>query len=276
MKKVYISADIEGIWGNTNPAYTTKTGKEYEEYRTNMINEVNLCIDILCKHGVEEILVSDGHGNMDNLLASRMDQRASLVVSNGAYKAYGMMEGLDSSFDAVCFIGYHCRSNTPGAMAHTIWGTMVRKIEVDGMEVGESGINARLAWEYGVPVALVSGDHLLKEQLHEELNKPFVYVETKKAISSQCAICCSWKELEQRYQMAISSMNDVCQSCSDYPVKPHTMKITFHHERNVEFVSRMDGVTRIDACTVCIEKPSYKELYAYMRFVIKVCNAFAM
>ena len=276
MKKVYISADIEGIWGNANPAYTIKSEREYEEYRTNMIEEVNLFIRLLLNNGVEEIVMNDGHGNMDNLLASRVDKHASLVVSNGAYKAYGMMEGLDDSFDAVCFIGYHCRSNTLGIMSHTVWGTMVRKIEVDGKEMGESGINARLAWEYGVPVTLISGDHELKQQLEEELQKPFAFVETKKAVSSQCAICCSWEELERRYEKAIHSMKKLAYPCDDYPATNHKMDITFHHARNAEFVSRMDGVELIDSCTVRIQKNTYKELYAYMRFVIKICNAFAM
>ena len=38
MKKIYISADIEGIWGNSNPANTAKNGYLYSEYCTNMMN----------------------------------------------------------------------------------------------------------------------------------------------------------------------------------------------------------------------------------------------
>ena len=139
MKKLYISADIEGIWGNGAFAHTAKNGSEYEEYRTHMIAEVNLLIDKLFTAGAEEIVVNDGHGTMDNLSASRLDPRACLVVSNGAYKEYGMMEGLDGSFDGVCFIGYHCRSNTHGVMAHTIWGSLVRSISVNGEELGDAG-----------------------------------------------------------------------------------------------------------------------------------------
>ena len=41
------------------------------------------------------------------------------------------------------------------------------------------------------------------------------------------------------------------------------------------FVSRMDGVTRISDCTVRIQKDSYDEVYRYLRFVIKISNAFA-
>lgn len=130
MKKIYISADIEGIWGNSNPANTAKNGYLYSEYCTNMMNEVNLVIDLLFQNGVEEVVVNDSHGNMDNLLPSKLDPRAAFVAANGAYKEFGMMEGLDDSFDGAMFIGYHSRCNSPGVMAHTIWGTMVRKIVV--------------------------------------------------------------------------------------------------------------------------------------------------
>ena len=54
MKKIYISADIEGIWGNSNPANTAKNGYLYSEYCTNMMNEVNLVIDLLFQNGFEE------------------------------------------------------------------------------------------------------------------------------------------------------------------------------------------------------------------------------
>ena len=109
MKKICISADIEGIWGNSNPANTAKNGYLYSEYCTNMMNEVNLVIDLLFQNGVEEVVVNDGHGNMDNLLPSKLDPRAAFVAANGAYKEFGMMEGLDDSFDGAMFIGYHSR-----------------------------------------------------------------------------------------------------------------------------------------------------------------------
>ena len=63
MKKIYISADIEGIWGNSNPANTAKNGYLYSEYCTNMMNEVNLVIDLLFQNGVEEVVINDSHGN---------------------------------------------------------------------------------------------------------------------------------------------------------------------------------------------------------------------
>ena len=270
MKKIYISADIEGIWGNSNPSYTAKNGYLYNEYCLNMVNEVNLVIDLLFQNGIEEVVVNDGHGNMDNILPSKLDLRASFVSGNGAYKEFGMMEGIDSSFDGALFIGYHSRCNSPGVMAHTIWGTMVRKIKVDQKELGESGINKLLAQELGVPVILASGDSEYGKQVQEELG--CVFVETKKTLSNQSCLCCSKNELIQRYTKGIKEALQITE-------KPclsgfHTMDITFHHSRNADFVSRMDNVLKIDECTVRIQKETYKDLYKYMRFIIKVCNAY--
>ena len=53
------------------------------------------------------------------------------------------------------------------------------------------------------------------------------------------------------------------------------MDIQFHFEKNAGFVSRIPTVERIDETTVRIQSDRYDELYELMRFVIKVCNAFA-
>ena len=181
MERIYISVDIEGIWGNADSAHTMKEGAAYEQYREHMIWEVNTAIDAWFANGAKQVVVNDGHGGMDNLIASRMDERAELIIAHGAYKEYGMMEGICSDFDGACFLGYHCRSNTPGVMAHTIWGSQVRCIHINGEEMGESGINAHLAWYYGVPLLMVSGDSLLKEQLQEELEQAQQEVKTAAA-----------------------------------------------------------------------------------------------
>ena len=273
MKKIYISADIEGIWGNSNPAFTMRGGALYDEYRLNMINEVNLAADLLFKNGVTEITVNDGHGNMENLLPSRLDKRVSFVTSNGAFKEYGMMEGFNDTFDGAIFLGYHCRSNSHGVMAHTISGSLIHSVSVDGRELGETGINGLLAEEYGVPVILVTGDDLLRPQAESELSAPFFYVETKKALNSQSAVCCSWNMLESRYETAIKEALKLPKQ--DAKKAPHTMDIVFRMERNADFAARMDGVTRSGDCSVRLEKDDFDSLYRYMRFVIKTCNAFA-
>lgn len=272
MKQIYLSADIEGIWGNSDSAYTMKDGYAYEQYRANMIYEVNLAIQHLFDCGAQRVVLNDGHGGMDNLIPAQMDDRVEMIVSHGAYKEYGMMEGISSDFDGVCFLGYHCRSNTPGVMAHTIWGSQVRSISLNGEEIGESGLNAHLAWYYGLPVIMVSGDSLLKEQLISELKGQVHFVETKKTINSLCALNCSKQQLQQRYAETIkAAMSDHYEI---YPEDHYALDITFHKERNASFVARVPLTNQIDRCTVRIEGDNYDELYRRMRFLIKISNAF--
>ncbi|MFR9256009.1 MAG: M55 family metallopeptidase [Merdibacter sp.] len=80
MKNIYISADIEGIWGNVNGAYTMPGVPEYEQYRRRMIDEVNIAAKALFKHGAQTILVNDGHGNMDTAFG-RADPRPGLPAA---------------------------------------------------------------------------------------------------------------------------------------------------------------------------------------------------
>ena len=105
------------------------------------------------------------HGGQRNLLPEDLDPRARLI--SHSFKRHGMMEGLDESFDAVIFVGYHAKADSPrGVFAHTGSG-VVKDLVVNGKSVGEGGMNARLAQWFGVPVVMVTGDDVAVEQQKE-------------------------------------------------------------------------------------------------------------
>ena len=58
---------------------------------------------------------------------------------------------------------------TPGVLSHTISGASVANVWVNGMIVGETGINAALAGYFGVPVVLVCGDDIVSHEAKELL-----------------------------------------------------------------------------------------------------------
>jgi D-amino peptidase len=94
-----------------------------------------------------------------------------------------MMQGLDESFAAIFFVGYHGSiSGEPSVLSHTYNPEVFAAARVNGTEVGESGINALVAEHYGVPIAFVSGDQVTREQ-----TAPFasgaVHVTTKESIT---------------------------------------------------------------------------------------------
>jgi len=72
-----------------------------------------------------------------------------------------MMEGLDDSFDAVFFVGYHGSiSGEPSVLSHTYNPSVISRVLLNGVPCGESGINALVALGHGVPVALITGDQV--------------------------------------------------------------------------------------------------------------------
>ncbi len=96
-QSVYISADMEGVAGLS--ATDDPLGRRL------MTAEVNAAIAGAFDAGATRVVVNDAHGGHNNLLLDALDPRVTLL--RGSLKPYGMMQGLDDSFDAVMFIGYH-------------------------------------------------------------------------------------------------------------------------------------------------------------------------
>jgi len=69
-----------------------------------------------------------------------------------------MVQDLDASYSAALFVGYHAKAGTPRAILDHTYTGKIASVQVNGTEVGETGINAHLAGHFGVPVVLVTGD----------------------------------------------------------------------------------------------------------------------
>jgi D-amino peptidase len=109
--KVYISADLEGVAGVVSPEQLGPTGFEYGAAREWMTAEVLAAIQGARDAGATEILVSDSHGNGQNLLIDRLPPDVRVIRSWP--RPLMMMEGIDSTFDAAIFIGYHSATTNP-------------------------------------------------------------------------------------------------------------------------------------------------------------------
>lgn len=164
-KKIYISVDMEGISGISGTDQLSPGGAEYGRSRKLMAEDANAAIRGALAAGASEIVVNDSHGGQRNLLPEDLHPSARLI--SHSFKRYGMMEGLDETFDAVILIGYHAKASAPnGLFAHTGSG-VVRDLQINGRSVGEGGMNTMLAAWYGVPVVLVTGDDVAVAEIKE-------------------------------------------------------------------------------------------------------------
>lgn len=154
--KILISTDIEGVAGVTHTEQTRSGNPEYERARAWMTAEANAAIAGAFDGGATQVLVNDSHGSFRNLLLDRLDSRAQTITGKPRY--LGMMAGVDLDCDAVYMVGYHARAQAKGVLAHTINSFAFRSVVVNGHAFGEAQLYGALAGEFGVPVALLSGD----------------------------------------------------------------------------------------------------------------------
>lgn len=155
--KIYISADMEGVVGVVTGEQISPEGFEYERFRKFMTAEVNAAIDAARAAGATEFLISDSHGNGQNLLIEELPD--DIMVIRSWPRPLAMMEGIDETFDGVIFIGYHASTaNTRGVRAHTMSSANITSLRLNGMEMTEGSMNAAIAGHFGVPVIMVSGD----------------------------------------------------------------------------------------------------------------------
>ncbi len=161
--KIHISADMEGVVGAVTSAQLGPTGFEYQRFREFMTNEVNAAIAAARAGGATEIVVADSHGNGQNLLMDRLPGDITLVRSWP--RRLGMMQGIDETFDAAIFLGYHSSTTNPrGVRAHTMSSANLAAVKLNGIEMPEAGINAAIAGHFGVPIVMISGDDAIVEE----------------------------------------------------------------------------------------------------------------
>ena len=96
-RKVFISADMEGISGISGADQLAAAGAEYGRSRKMMADDVNAAIRGAKAGGATDIVVNDSHGSMRNLRLEDLETGVRLI--SHSFKKFGMMEGLDESFD---------------------------------------------------------------------------------------------------------------------------------------------------------------------------------
>ncbi len=184
---IYISADIEGIAGVVSGAETEPLTPEWTRSRKLMMGEVNAAIEGAVAAGASEIVVNDSHWTKKNLMIEDLHPAATLL--SGDIKMFSMMAGISKNFDAVFFVGYHARAgSSPATIDHTFYDpSVVQGVWLNGIEVGEYGINGALAGYFGVPVALITGDQTACAQARDFFGEHLETVVVKQAVSRVAA-----------------------------------------------------------------------------------------
>lgn len=247
--KVYISVDMEGVAGVVTADQLGPGGFEYERFRHFMTSETLAAVNAANQSGATEIVVSDSHGNGESLLIEEFPKNVRIVRS---WPRHGsMMAGLDSSFDAALFIGYHASTtNLRGVRAHTFSSAHLTRVSLNGNAVTEGEFNAAYAGAMGVPVIFASGDDAALEELKSRLGS-IETAETKKNLSFHSAETLTPEASSERIGEGVKAALAHLHDFKPYTVKtPVTLEISFKNYMPAQMLSYLRIVQRVDSHTI--------------------------
>jgi D-amino peptidase len=264
--KVYISVDMEGVAGTVTADQLGPSGFEYDRFRHFMTNETLAAIRAAKEAGAGDIVVSDSHGNGENLLIEEFPKDVQIVRAWPRHG--GMMAGIDSSFNVAMFIGYHASTTNPkGVRAHTFSSAHYARVMLNGNAVTEGEYNAAYAGAKGVPVIFVSGDDAATAEIKSRLGD-IETVETKKSLGFHSAEtltpAASCDKIYAGAKAAFARLHDF----KPYVIKtPVTLEITFKNYTPAELLSYLRVVQRVDSHTIRFVGKDMDEIDDFEEFV---------
>ena len=266
-RSVFISVDMEGITGVVDWGQVGGDAHEYNTARRLMAGDLNAAIEGALEAGVEEVVVSDAHGGMKNLQPEDVHEAAYLI--RGSPKPGAMMEGIGEGFDAALYVGYHAMKGTRnGVLAHTISGSAVDGVFINGRETGEFGLNAALAGCHGVPSVFIAGDAAVAAEA--EAFVPGIHSAVVKwAVGRQSAKCLhpnkSKELIKRKAAEALGSIGAIRPFRVEEPVE---VKLVFSNSVGPDIVALLPYMERLDGRTMRAEFDDYPTALSGLRAAI--------
>lgn len=264
--KIYISADMEGVVGAVTGEQLGPDGFEYERFRQFMTNEVNAAIDAARAAGATEFVVSDSHGNGQNLLIEQLPDDVTVIRSWP--REHSMMAGIDDTFDAVIFTGYHASTNnTRGVRAHTMSSANITSVRLNGMTMTEGSINAAIAGKFGVPVIMVSGDDIAVAEnqviigdIEGAVVKWSSGFHSARTLTPEAA----YEVIRTRTKSAIDRLDDFEPYVLETPIE---LELSLKHYQPVELLAYLSNVEKVNSHTIKFVGEDITEVSNFLQFV---------
>ena len=264
--KVFISADIEGVttttvWDETNPSHAS-----YGLHAKQMTDEVLACIQGAKKSGATEIFVKDAHGSGLNIDPSRMPSGVFLL-REWTGNPYSMATGIDETFDAAMFIGYHSSAGRMGnPLSHTINGSHVY-LKINGILASEFLLFSYACAVEGVPTVFLSGDKMLCSDFRD-LHPKLVTCAVKEGIGSMT--------INYSPEDTIKNIRELSEKALTQNLNNALVKLPDHFEAELYYKKHTDaekaswypGVTRTSDNIVTFQSDSFLEILRTISWIL--------
>ncbi len=264
--KVYISADIEGVCGVTHFDEATLSKEESRWAREQMTAEVAAACEGALQAGAKEVWVKDAHDTGRNIMASKLPEGVRLVRGWSRHPMM-MMQELDATFDAAVMIGYHSRASAAGnPLSHTMSGGIVHLL-INGQPSSEFLINSYAAATQHVPVALVSGDQGLCDDV-KQLNSHITTVAVKQGVGASTVNIHPATATTRIKDGVFSALRGDLRACQ-VPLPGHfTVEIKYRDHSQAYVGGFFPGARQVEPTTIAFDCDEYFEVLRLLLFVL--------
>ncbi len=264
--KVFISADIEGTAFTTYWNETELKENVYARAAQEMTREVCAAIAGANAAGADEILVNDAHDFGINIDPGELPENVELI-RGWSGSPMSMVDGIDSSFDAAFFVGYHAAAGRYGnPLSHTM-STKTTKVTLNGLPCSEFLLYSWAAAMKGVPTVFLAGDQALindSQSLHPALKT--VAVKQGFGGMTRClAPAKAHRLIREESEKALRQ--DLSQAGIMLP-ETFEMRVTYKEQKHAVKYSYFPGCRLEEDNTISFRTDSYMELLTAAEFCL--------
>ncbi len=249
--KVYISSDMEGSTCIVSADQVLFGKPDYDYGRKMQMHDTLAAVRAAISWGADSVTVNDAHDRMVNLDPSMFPECVSFI--SGAPKILGMIDGA-ADHDAAVFMGYHAMAGTEKAVLdHTYDPRVVYGLKVNGVLLGETGLNALFCGALNVPVAMVSGDTAVCFEASSLLGDTLVTCAVKDGLGRTAAMIRRPEETSELIAEAVKKALDAAAEGKSPVLKmeaPYKAELTFHTTAQADAAGLVPGSERISGRTM--------------------------
>jgi D-amino peptidase len=265
--KVLISVDIEGVTGMASWDEATRAHPDYSLFRDRMQLEAAAVCEGVQAAGADEVLVRDAHSTARNLDGEKFPKGVQ-VLSGWARHPLSMVQGLNGSFDAVLFVGYHARAGSEGnPLSHTMSSSSVAEILLNGEPLSEFRLHALAAATFGVPSVFLSGDQAICKEAKAFLEGIRV-VPTKEGFGASVLSRHPLEVREDLRRESEEALREGTLACLPSLPDSFRMEVVYHRHQEAQNNGFYPGAERLGARRVGFAAEDYFEILRFIHFCV--------
>lgn len=262
MKSIFVMTDIEGCAGIVSHTEQSYSDARYHDHAKRLATaEVNAAVQGFLDAGVEDILVSDGHGP-GGLWFEDLHPAARLIHGRPTAPR-SVVDPIVDQYEAMAIVGQHAMAGVPTSnQNHTQSSRAIDWIKLNGEPVGEIAQGALYRGAVGIPLIFLSGEEDACAEA-EALVPGIVTANVKKGLARGAAISLSAqaaRELTRRQaKLAVERHREAPLSPVTRP-GPYVIEKRFFQTDTADAAANQPGVERVDGKTVRIRGDEIREV----------------